>query len=563
MHPFKIFRVNQTYRNINRLRQILTAFAKHGFYRFLEDMNLAYIIPFVNRLKKRETHDVEVHNIPKRLRMVFEELGPTFIKLGQMLSTRPDLIPDDFVNEFKKLQESVPPFDIETVKRIIEEDLKYPCEILFETFDDAPMAAASIAQVHRATFSDGTNLIIKVQRPNIENIIKTDLSILYILAGLINKYIPSLDIYDPIGIVDEFSRSMQKELDFIIEASNAERMSRYFAESTTLKIPKVYWEYTTRRILTTDYIDGIRINDIERLRSEGYDLDEIAKNSVNIFLKQVLVHGFFHGDLHPGNILILKGNKIGLIDFGVVGRINKKTMESVATIFISSMREDYDAIAEEYAEMGILKESIDMEEFKRDLREMLEPYYGRALKSINTGEILLETIRVCIKHKIRVQKEFLLLSRSIMTLEGVARQISPDFNLLDEGQPFIKSLLLQRFSPQRLSNDAYKMIKELTQFSASFPRQVKLLLKKMVSDKFSIDFKHKGLDDLIGEIDRASNRISFSLVISALIIGSSVLMYLGKGPVLGGFSIVGIVGYSISAFLAFVLALLIIRSGKF
>ncbi len=562
-HPFKLFRINQTYRNINRLRQIITVFAKHGFYRFLDEMNLTSIIPILKRINKAERKEVEVSAIPRRIRLVFEELGPTFIKLGQMLSTRQDLIPDEYVNEFKKLQDEVPPFDIKTVKETIEDELKYPCDVLFDTFDDEPIAAASIAQVHRATLSDGTKLIAKVQRPRIEKTTETDISILFTLAGLVARYIPALEWYNPVGIVEEFSRSMRKELDFIIEAANAERMARYFEDDPKLKVPKVYWEYTTKRVLIMEYIEGISIGDIPRLKSEGYDMGLIAKNSVNIFLKQVLVHGFFHGDLHPGNILILKDNRIALIDFGIVGRINKKMMESFATIFISLLREDYEAIAEEYVEMGLFTGSVDLEEFKRDIRDVVEPYYGRPLKDVKSGELMLETIRVGMKHGIKVQKEFLLLSRSSMTLEGVARQIDPEFNLLEEGKPFIKSLLVQRFSPARVTNDVYKAVKELTQFSAIFPRQLKILLKKMITDNFSIEFNHKGLEDLIGELDRASNRLSFSMVISALIIGSSVVMFLSKGPLYAGLSILGIIGYCLAGLFALVLAFLIIRSGKF
>ncbi|MFC1855147.1 ABC1 kinase family protein [Thermodesulfobacteriota bacterium] len=558
-----MFRINQTYRNINRLRHILIVFIKHGFYRFIEDMDLVSLIPLINRLRKKDEKEVETSAIPKRLRMVFEELGPAFVKLGQMLSTRPDLVPADFVIEFKKLQDEAPLFDLEVLKNIIEEELKYPLDILFSSFDEKPIAAASIAQVHRATFADGTELIVKVQRPGIEKTIKSDISILYILAGLLVKYFPGTKLYNPLGIVDEFAKAIQKELNFVIEASNAERMARYFAGDSTLVIPRVFWEYTTQKVLVTRFVDGISIDNIKRLKDENYDLDEIANNSINIFLKQVLVHGYFHGDLHPGNILVLEGNKICLIDFGIVGRINKKMMESVATIFVASLKEDYDAIAEEYVDMGILDETIDIEDFKRDLRDMLEPYYGRSLKNINTGAILFETIQVCIKHNIKIQKEFILLSRSIMTLEGVARQISPDFNMLEEGKPFIKSLFLQRLSPRRISNDTYKSLKEVSQFFNVFPRQLKILLKKMITDKFSIEFKHKGLDDLLGEIDRASNRISFSLVISALIIGSSLVMNISKGPVLGGLSILGIFGYCMSGLLAFILAFLIIRSGKF
>jgi ubiquinone biosynthesis protein len=526
-------------------------------------MNLLSIIPLVSRFKRKEDKELETSAIPRRIRMVFEELGPAFVKLGQMLSTRPDLVPEEFVTEFKKLQDEAPRFDTETVKTIVEDELQYPCDTLFSSFDEEPIAAASIAQVHRATLSDGTHLTVKVQRPGIEKIITADLSILYILAGLIVRYFPSTELYNPLGIVDEFSKTIQRELNFVIEASNAERMARYFAGDITLVIPKVFWEYTTKKVLVTEYIEGISIDKIDRLKEEGYDLEEITNNSINIFLKQVLVHGYFHGDLHPGNILILKDNRIGLIDFGIVGRINKKMMESVASIFIASLREDYDAIAEEYAEMGILEETVDIEEFKRDLRNMLEPYYGQPLKNINTGEILLETIKVCIKHKIKVQKEYILLSRSIMTLEGVARQVNPYFNMLEEGKPFIKSLLLQRFTPKRISNDFYKTTKELSMFATLFPQQLKILLKKMISDKFSVDFKHKGLENLIGELDRSSNRIAFSLVVSALIIGSSVILHLSTGPVLGGLSLIGIIGYCVSGFLAMVLAFLIIRSGKF
>lgn len=551
-----------TYKNIQRMRHIVAVFIRHGFYSVVERMNLHRIVPFSRRLRKKAVEEAEL-SLPERIRLVFEELGPTFIKLGQLLSTRPDILPEEYIEEFRKFQDKVPPFPFEQALQQIEKELKRSASELFQSIEEEPVAAASIAQVHRAVLLDGREVVVKVQRPGIENMVDTDISIMYTLANQLLKYFPELSLLDPVAIVDEFSRTIRKEMDFTLEASNTIKFRDMFKDDPHVYIPDVYWEYTSKRVLTQERIKGIKVDNVEKLRKKGIDPTRIAHLVSESFLRMLMVEGFFHGDFHAGNIFVLGPERISLVDFGITGRVDRELRDSLANIFIGLATQDYDMLVDEYARMGVLPEGINLSEFKRDYRDLMEPYFARPLETTSLGELLMGYIRVSFRYKIRHPRELLLINKCIIEIEGIVRLLDPKTDLLKEAQPFATGFIKDRYRPGRIMEEVGEDIKELNALVKESPSQIRQIMKKMINDKFTIDFVHVGLENFYNEIDRSSNRVSFALIISAVIIGSSMIIQSGIGPLFMGYPIIGIMGFAFAGILGLSLAISILRSGRF
>lgn len=550
--------------NIKRLRDIVRIFVKYGFYPLVEKIHLHRVVSIFKRVRfTGKAKEKEELSLPQRLRLTFEELGPTFIKLGQLLSSRPDILPEDYIKELSKLLDEVPPVSFEEIAEEIEHEMKFPIGEIFLKFDKNPVAAASIAQVHIATLYDGREVAVKVQRPGIKDVIEKDINILYYIANLLERYLPESQLFNPKGIVDEFSRSISREMDFLHEANSIERMASQFRGEEAIFIPEVIREYTTRKVLTMERIKGIRIDDIDSLLKEDIDPREVARKVADVYLRQVLIHGFFHADPHPGNIFVFPDGSIGLCDFGIMGRLDKNLKEGLASLLIALVNMDYDAMVKLYIELGVIKEDVAVEDFREDIRDIILPYHGRSLKEINPLEVFTEIIKVGIKYRIRLPRAFMLLDKTFIVLDSLLRRLDPDFVLLEIAQPFALEIIKRRTSPERALKDILIYTQELQAYLKDYPVQIHRLLKKMVEDKFTIDFMHKGLDHFIGEMDRSSNRLTFGVIVSAFIIGSSFIMLSGEGPKLFGFSVLGIIGFGIGALLGFGLALLILRSGKF
>ncbi|MBI5442604.1 MAG: AarF/ABC1/UbiB kinase family protein [Deltaproteobacteria bacterium] len=558
----KLYTLAQTYRSIQRLREITLILSKHGFNQFLATTGLARFLPLSKRFKGRSgvVGDVPV---PVQLRMALEDLGPAFVKLGQMLSTRPDLVPGPFVEEFRKLRDDVPPFPFAEVRRTISEELGFPPEQVFAAVDPQPLAAASIAQVHRARLSDGSRVVVKVQRPGIERTVSQDLSILYIVLSLAERYLLEGQDLNLRTIVDEFARIVRKELDFFLEASNTERFRKNFEGFEGITIPAVHWELTTKRLLVLEEIEGERMDSPDSLRARGIDPARLARLGARAFLEQVFEKGFFHGDLHGGNLLVTPDGKIALLDFGAVGYLSEETQECLGSLFLALLARDYPALADGYLRLGAVDETVDLKRFQHDLRELVEPYFGRPLKDLRAGEILREGAQIALRHRIRIQPDLVLLARSILTIEGFARVLDPDFVILEEALPYARKLLLKRADPRRQARKLYRTVRDISEFTRSAPSQLTRIFQRMLEGKFAIDFVHQGYDKLLDELDRSSNRLAFSLIISALIVGSSLIVLSGKGPLLWHFPVFGILGFLIAGILGFGLAIAILRSGKF
>jgi ubiquinone biosynthesis protein len=557
-------RINRNIRSIRRYRTVLGILIKYGFGQVVEQLNIHYYLELGRRIITlgRAPKEIERLTQPVRLRLAMEELGPTFIKLGQILSTRPDLIPREYSEEFKKLQDRVPSIPLVEIQNQIQKELGYPAEEIFQEFAPLPIAAASIAQVHRGRLKSGEEVVVKVRRPGVDRLVETDLDILMGLAYLIERHIPTGDLYDPIGIVKEFRRTINREMDFSREGHTIDRFAANFAQDPTVHVPRVQWDYTGESVLTMEFVAGIKVSDFDRLREQGYDLKAIAHNGADAFLKQVLVHGLFHGDPHPGNIFILEGNTICLLDYGMVGRLDEHLKFQLVDLLVAILQRDVDRLINLLLYSGELTDEVNTRQLRRDLSEFIDNYYEIPLQEINAGKLLVEFVEILTQYRIRFPSDLMLLAKALVTMEGVGRQLDPDFNMIGHLKPFMEKLVKERMTPATLSKELLQVAQDYGGLVKHLPRDLKELINRINRNKFKIDLEHRGLEKLIADLDKSSNRVSFSLLIAALIVGSSLIMQTEKGPLLFGFPVLGFLGYSIAGFLGLWLAIAILRSGR-
>ena len=500
--------------------------------------------------------------LPVRLRQALEELGPTFIKLGQILSVRPDLIPQVYADELSKLQDKVPNFPAPEAEESFQKEFGLSTKEAFREFDPAPVAAASLSQVHRAVLENGETVAVKIQRPGIAAVIDTDIKILRRLARLAARHWSRSYIYQPSEIVNEFSRIIRGELDFLSEARNIEAFGSDFSGSENIVIPGVKWDYTSSRIVTMQFIDGVKVSDYARLPGKQEEKKRIAKLLADAVLEMVFDKKFFHGDLHPGNIFILDDGRIAFLDFGMVGRNDDETNDQLASILIAAIDKDADKIIGIWRELDIIQHDANERPIKLEIKRFLDRYYNLPLKDLKMGQILAELIDIMAEHHIKAPIELALLAKTLMNIESVVRELDPDFSMVAQTRPYVEKLLARKYSPASLSRHAYKMARELAVFFEKMPQEFYWLSRGLREGKLNIGFKHLHLDQLVYVIDRASNRLSFSFIIAAFIIGSSYIMNYQIRPFLFGYPLLGIAGYLIAAILGLGLVISIIRKGR-
>jgi len=503
---------------------------------------------------------------PERLRRVFEELGPSFIKLAQLLSSRPDLISEAYANELKKLRDAVPPFPAALARNIVEEEISIPLSTAFREFDDIPIAAASIAQVHQAVLSDGTRVVVKVQRPKIREVIETDIRIFRVIARLMTRYIPEANFFNPEGIVEEFARTVRKETDFTDEGRNACRFRRIFADTDDVMIPRIYPEFMTEKVLVMDRIEGVNIDDVRGIDAMGLNRQDVALQGVGAYFKQIFEHGFFHADPHPGNIFVMENGRIAFCDFGQVGRVTETLREHIANLFMALLNKDFDRLVSEYIEMGIVSQDIDMDqfrsEFRTDLADFIEPLYGLTLKEINFAAYLNALTEIAVRHRLRLPSELLLVNKAMMVLESIYSELDPNFDFFKAAEPYASKLMKSRLDPGKAFDQARKNVVDLGEFAFAFPRQLRMLTQKMIKDNFQIKMHHVGLDRVVRDFDRSSNRIAFSLIVSALLLSSAIMHASSVGPKVYGISLLGLSAFIFALILGVWLLISIIRSGR-
>ena len=562
-----LLRVWKTYKNIARIRQIVNVFLKHGFGQFIEQLNLHRFIPLRKRLKMfSRFQDVERHTIPERLRMAFSELGPSFIKLAQILASRPDLITSEYAAEFRKLQDKVPSFPSDIAVKTVEEELRTSVNEIFSSFDRTPLAAASIAQVHSAILNSGERVIVKIQRPNISETIESDILILSAIARLMLKYIPESRLFDPEGIVEEFSRAVKKELDFITEAKNAHRFKRNFSENEDIYIPRIYDEYSSVKIIVMEHLEGLRIDDIDGIDALGINRAELAKRGVDAYFKMIFEDGFFHADPHPGNLFVMPDGRIGLMDFGIVGWLTPDMMEDIADAFLAILNKDFDRIVEMYINLGLVADAVDSDTFRRDFKKdlvyLLEPLYDLSISEINFPEYLEAMTQLVIKHGLKVPSELLLMNKTMLIMDNIGRELDPSFNLIASAEPYAAKLVKSRMSPQRVLNKTQANLTQIGDLLVDTPKQMNRLLRKTMRDEIKFKIDPIGMEKLIKDIDRSSNRLAFSVIVGAIIIGSSMLAQSDIGGRIFGLPIIGGIGFLVAFLLGVWLLLSIIRSGR-
>jgi ubiquinone biosynthesis protein len=557
------------FRDIPRIARIIAVASRHGFGHLVEQMGLQRFFSLGRRIVTFKTPPSLEHRLsaPERLRLMFEELGPTFIKLGQVLACRPDMLPIEYSRELTKLTDAVAPFPSKRAKEIIEQDLHGPVARIFAAFDDVPVAAASIAQVHRATLLDGTEVMVKVQRPDIDEIIDRDISIMRGIADLIESRVPELAPYNVPGIVDEFAHTIKKELDFFIEAANAAQLRNNFDKSDVLYIPRIYSELSTKRVLVLERIEGIRIDDFQRLDEAGFDRREIALKGAAAFFKMVLRDGLFHADPHPGNIFVLPDGRLGLVDFGIMGRVTEENIELFANIFVALAEHNYDALVRQYVNLGFVsEESLNIDKFERemkeDLAELLEPYYGMQVKQIDFGAYIDRVTHILLRHKLRQPSNLYLMDKALITLEGLLKQLDPSFNYFEAAQPYVAELVRRRRNPLRAAQAIRKNVADFADVVTQLPRQMKATYRKFMQGDLKVNIHHEGLTQLIKDLDKSSNRLSFSIITAAIIVASSIIIHSGTGPMLFGLPTFGLIGYVIAALLGLWILVGILRSGQ-
>ena len=559
----KIGVIGRTYRHLNRYRQILTILFKYGFGDLLEMLKIdQYIEVGLQMISKNREVRLERLTKPQGLRMVFEELGPTYIKLGQILSTRPDLIPMEFVEELTKLQDHVPAFSFDQVRKVIASEFNKPLEDIFEQLDEVPLASASIGQVHRAILKDGEEVAVKFQRPGIRRIIEVDLEIMLHLATLAERHIEELALHRPVKIVEEFARTLEKEIDYKIEATNMERAARHFLDDPHVYIPKVYRQATTSRVLTTEFIDGIKISNVAQLKAAGLDPRVITARGADLVLKQVFDHCFFHADPHPGNIFVLPDNVICLLDFGMAGIVDRRTRDDFVDLMESIIHRNEARAAQVLLKLTSRDKEPDRRLLEREVADFMGRHLYKPLKDIELGKLLQQLLELATNFRLRIPPDIFLMMKALGTVEGVGRMLDPEFDMIARATPFITRVKLERFKPERIAGDAFELGSQLLQFLRQFPNQVLDLTNMIRQEKLGLQIEHRGLENMLATHDRISNRISFSILIAALIIGSALIVISETPPLVYGISLIGILLFFAAAIMGIWLLVAILKKGK-
>lgn len=543
--------LGQVVKNVQRLRQILRVLARHGFTDLVLRMNLGKFLP--NRLSAFVESQAD-KSTGERLREAFEELGPTFVKLGQLLSTRPDVVPEAVVRELTKLQDNVLPLPFEVVKEVAERELTKPLSQAFSSFDEKPLAAASIGQVHQAVLLTGEKVVVKIQRPEIEEIIETDIALLQFLAGLLEKYVPESRVFRPKVIVDEFFKSLVYELDYLVEANNMSRIAANLATIPDVVIPKVYKELSTGKILTQERLEGIRVTDLKAIEAAGVDRSRICAVGARAFFKMVIIDGVFHGDLHGGNLFVLPGNKLGMIDFGIVGRLSEKSREQLAGMLISLITEDYENLCYIYADVNVSGKYVDLEAFQREVRNMIAPYTGLSISELNAGKILIESTRIGSKYEIQVPGEWMLVFKAIITMDGMGRTMDPHFDLLGTGQILVQDLLRNQYSPQKIRKELLWVGKDVLGLLQTLPRQLKWWIRKLASNDFAWDVRIPELVEVRQEIESHSRRQSQTLLVVGLAVAAMMGLQSPEGHRVGPYPLLSVILLTLSGYFLFKLA---------
>ena len=536
-------------RTLSRVTEIGRVATRHGFGYLLD--------------RRRSGDSEQDGDRGRRLREMFDELGPTFVKFGQLLSTRPDVVPPDIIGELRKLQDDVSPVPMGEVERVIGEELGLTVEQAFLDFDETPIAAASIGQVHRATLPNDVEVVVKVQRPNAARQIASDLKLMASAARVARERVRQLDFIDTGELVDEFGRSIRLELDYQQEARNAETFRRNFAGDDRIAVPRVWWRYTTGRLLTLDRLEGTHVRDLDLDAWDDASRRELAYTLTDAWMAMIFRHAFFHGDPHPSNILHLDDGRLGLIDFGLAGRLTDLDMARLTRLFVDAATENVEALPRRLTDLGVRFPREREEELRSRLEELYYRYYGSRLSDIDPIEAIREGLTLIYAMNLRLPTRFVILDKAIATLGSVAAEVYPDFNVFEVARPYAKHLIAERYSPRRVALRARAEVQDIAELALEVPRQVHDILNELRDGELEVKISNPGIDDLAHHMDVSVNRIAVALVILGGLVGSSLIGVLAKdGPHLMGLHLLSVVGFVLSGAFGVWLLWGVFRSGR-
>ena len=527
--------------DLGRLKEIITICSKAGFGDFFKSMGLEDMTEKTGKiLKWEEAENIAYFDRPQRVRRVFEVLGPTFVKLGQILATRPDLFGPEWISEFEKLQSQAPQLDFEELRPQIEEDLGAPLEELFEEVETKPLGAASMAQVHRATLKDGTRVILKIQRPGIRAKIEADMRLLTYLASVAETK-PALATYHPKKVVQQFCKSLQNELNFMTEAQNAEQVAANFEENDQIVIPKVYWEWTKERINVQECVDGIPGVNIEAIDEAGMDRKRIAQVGANAVLKMIMVDGVFHADPHPGNFFILPGERIAFIDFGMIGRVSEVRRQQIMKLLQSLLQNDAEGLTTILLQWSD-KEGEEPGELLVAVDEFLSKYSGRSMEHMDLSVMVGDLLGLVRNNNLTMPPDQAMLLKVFVSLEGAFKKLDPGFDMMVAMQPTLQEAVINQFSPQALGKRGLKVLLQYVELLTDLPKEIRRGIQSVKSGNLQVRIDLNHLDDLQKSVARASNRLAVAVITAALVIGTAIVMSFAKGPVVAGINIFEVFG---------------------
>ncbi|GAB4251339.1 MAG: AarF/ABC1/UbiB kinase family protein [Thermoleophilia bacterium] len=544
-------------RNLERIRQISEVAVRHGFGYFFERHNLWETL----HLKRR--HAPVPANRGRHIRQMLEELGPTFVKLGQLLSTRPDVVPPDVIEELVKLQDQVPGFPMEEVRKVVEQELGLTLERAFVSFDPEPVAAASIGQVHQAVLPGGFSVMVKIQRPQAQRQIERDIELMYQVAEFLKDHVGERLFVDPCRVVEEFAGSITRELDYVLEARNIERIRDNFRNREEVQVPRVYWRYTTHRVLTMEAAEGRTLKSLDLNAIPLSDRRALAETLAHTWFKMILEDGFFHADPHPSNILYQGGNRIALLDFGITGRLSQEDLEQGTRFFLAVMDRDIPAVKRRLRRLGVSWEPSRDAQMTQALEEGFSKYWGASLADVDPRTLLREIFDIIYSLHLELPTRFLLLDKALFELEGVVSALYADFNVFEVARQYARRLLQERLYPWRISSRLERSAAEYADVFRDYPFQIHRVLQEAQEGRLAIQFVHRGLDEVIHRFDLISNRIVVALITISIGVSSTfVAVQVEGGPQLFGLSVWGVPGILAAAVFGVWLMWAIMRSGR-
>jgi ubiquinone biosynthesis protein len=549
---------------IRRYERVIGVLFKYGFEDILSHPPFSRFLPKSPRLiPMRDGKLVVEYTRYERMRMVCEELGTTFIKFAQIAANRPDLLPEELIAEMERFHDHAPMVPAEDIRGVFLQEFGKEPEALFEYFDHTPIASASMAQVHRARLIGGKQVALKIQRPGIRDTVEMDIQILRKMAHLIETYFPQYDVFQPMELVKMFETSIRKELRFSLEAANLVRFQEQFKANPDIMVPQLYPELSTDRIICMEYIDGIKITNLDQLKKIGITGPELAVTGINLYYEQVFEHGFFHADPHPGNIFVLRDGRVCFVDYGMMGIILESDKELLATLLLTIADNDVEGLKKALLKFSRLERFENDKDLEYDIIDFLSAYSTMAIEEIDGNEVMEGLNRMFFKYKIRVPGNMLLLLKALVIIEGVGLMLDPKYNIIKNIEPYVRRLLEKKYNPSRLTKGFMRAMGDMTRMAVNLPEDVEEVVRKVREGKLRMEFEHKGLESLYEKMETVSNRIAFTLLLVALIIGSSLIVIADVPPHINHVPVIGFVGFIISGLLAVRLIISILRHGNF